>query len=63
MQMREDEAGQDDQHRRVEGERDAQVLRLSVLEGRSHAEVAALLDVEVAHCRVLLSRAMVRLSK
>ncbi|QDV05126.1 RNA polymerase sigma factor RpoE [Planctomycetes bacterium Poly30] len=44
-------------------ERDAEVLRLAVLEGRSHAEVAAALGVEVAHCRVLLSRAMVRLSK
>lgn len=45
------------------GERDERVLRLSVLEGRSHAEVAEALGVEVAHCRVLLSRAMVKLSK
>lgn len=42
--------------------RDAEVLRLSVLEGRSHAETAEALGVDVAHCRVILSRAMVKLS-
>ncbi len=45
------------------GERDAEILRLAVLEGRSHAEVAEALELDVAHSRVVLSRAMVRLSK
>lgn len=44
------------------GGRDAEVLRAVVLEGRSHADVAKSLDVDVAHCRVLLSRAMAKLS-
>ncbi|MEM8713911.1 MAG: sigma-70 family RNA polymerase sigma factor [Planctomycetota bacterium] len=43
--------------------RDAEVLRLSVLEGRSHAETAEMLGVEVPHLRVILSRAMVKLSR
>lgn len=44
-------------------ERDASVLRLVVLEGLSHADAAKRLDVDTAHCRVLLSRAMVKLAK
>lgn len=45
------------------GGRDAEVLRLAVLEEKPHREVAAALEIDVAHSRVLLSRAMVKLSK
>lgn len=44
------------------GERDASVLTSVVLEGRSHAETARRLGIEVGHSRVLLSRAMARLA-
>ena len=44
------------------GGRDAEVLRGVVLEGKSHADVARALELDVAHCRVVLSRAMAKLS-
>lgn len=44
------------------GGRDADVLRLAVLEERPHKEIAETLDVTEAHSRVILSRALARLS-
>ncbi|MEZ6016115.1 MAG: sigma-70 family RNA polymerase sigma factor [Planctomycetota bacterium] len=44
------------------GGRDAEVLRLVVLEGRPHAEAAATLGLDPAHCRMVLSRAMAKLA-
>ncbi len=45
------------------GGRDAQVLRLAVLEERPHREVAAELGIDESHSRVLLSRALARLAR
>ncbi|MEM6674062.1 MAG: sigma-70 family RNA polymerase sigma factor [Planctomycetota bacterium] len=45
------------------GGRDEEVLRLAVLEERPHREIAERLEVTEAHSRVLLSRALARLSK
>ena len=44
------------------GDRDAAILSLVVLEGRSHADAAEALGLEVAHCRMVLSRAMAKLA-
>lgn len=45
------------------GGRDAEVLRLAVLEERPHADIARTLGVTEVHSRVLLSRALARLSR
>jgi len=45
------------------GGRDAEVLRLAVLEERPHREIAANLGVDESHSRVLLSRALARLAR
>ena len=45
------------------GGRDQEVLTLAVLEGRPHSELAEALGVEVAHSRMILSRAMAKLAK
>lgn len=45
------------------GGRDAEVLRLAVLEELPHAAVAAQLGVSEAHSRVLLSRALAKLGR
>ncbi len=44
-------------------ERDAQILRLAVLEQVTHQQIAQQLDISESHSRVLLSRALARLSK
>ncbi|MDF1837648.1 MAG: sigma-70 family RNA polymerase sigma factor [Planctomycetota bacterium] len=45
------------------GGRDEQILTLAVLEGRPHHELATILEVEEAHSRMILSRAMAKLAK
>lgn len=45
------------------GGRDAEILRLAVLEERPHGEIAGLLGVTTSHSRVLLSRALAKLSR